>query len=95
MAYDVDSREEAWRFNGGRLGSTTFNFAADDSTVYLPFFGGFIVAVDAGTGKERWRFGDSAEGFIWAPDPAGDRVYAAAGRTGFYAITARTQEPEP
>lgn len=95
VAYDVGTHAEAWRYDGGYLGAPAFAFSVDDATVYLPYFGGFIVALDVATGRERWRHGDFTVGFIWPPDPARDRVYAAAGQGGYYALTPKTQEPVP
>lgn len=86
VAYDVDTRRERWRHDAGYWGSTTFSLAADDRLVYLPFFGGFLVAVDLVSGQEQWRFGDFRMGFLWAPAPHGDRVYASASNAGFYAL---------
>jgi outer membrane protein assembly factor BamB len=95
VAYDVDTRRERWRHDAGQWGSTTFSMVADDRLVYVPFFGGFIVALDLATGEERWRFGDFNKGLIWAPAPAGDRVFASASRSGFYALATRTSEVLP
>jgi outer membrane protein assembly factor BamB len=95
VAYDIDTRRERWRHDAGQWGSTTFSMAADDRLVYVPFFGGFIIALDLATGEERWRFGDSAKGLIWAPSPAGDRIFASASRSGFYALATRTPEVLP
>lgn len=95
VAYDVDTRQERWRFSDPAAGSTTFALSADDGLVYVPFFGGFIVALDVVSGAERWRYGDFTQGFIWPPAPAGDRVYASAARAGFFALPNRTPEPRP
>jgi outer membrane protein assembly factor BamB len=95
VAYDIDTRRERWRHDAGQWGSTTFSLVADDRLVYVPFFGGFIIALDLATGEERWRFGDSAKGMIWAPAPAGDRIFASASRSGFYALATRMPEARP
>lgn len=92
VAYDVDTRKARWRHDAGQWGSTTFSLASDGRLVYVPFFGGFLIAFDTGSGEERWRFGDFTKGFLWAPDPAGTRVFASAGRTGFHALA--TTRPE-
>jgi outer membrane protein assembly factor BamB len=86
VAYHLLSGQERWRFPAGYLGSTGFALAADDTTVYLPFLGGFIIAVDAATGTELWRYGHFTQGFLWPPAPAESVVYAGAARTGFYAL---------
>ncbi len=95
VAYDVDTRQERWRFFDPAAGSTTFALSADDGRVYVPFFGGFIVALDVASGTEQWRYGDFTQGFIWPPASAGDRVYASAARAGFFALPNRTPEPHP
>ncbi len=56
--------------------------------VYLPYFGGFIIAVDLDTGTERWRYGDFTQGFLWAPAPAGNRVLAVGASVGLVALPA-------
>lgn len=95
VAYDIDTRQERWRYFDRLAGSTTLALSADDRSVYLPYFGGFIIAVDLATGSERWRYGDFSQGFIWPPAPAGDRVFAAAGRAGFFALPIPPAEPRP
>ncbi len=86
VAYDLDTRTLKWEHDAGPWGSTAFTLAADDAFVYVPFLGGFVLALDAATGEERWRVGDFNVGMIWAPDPAGDRIYAAGSRGGVYAF---------
>lgn len=93
VAYDIDRRTLAWEHDAGPWGSTGFSMAADDAFVYVPFFGGFVMALEASTGQERWRVGDFNIGMIWAPDPAGDRVFAAGSRGGVYAF--ERQAPPP
>ena len=95
VAYDIDTRQERWRFFDALAGSTAFGLSADAQSVYVPFFSGFIVAIDRATGVERWRHGDFTMGFIWPPDPAGDRVYASAARAGFFALPNHAPEPMP
>ncbi|MEZ5290748.1 MAG: PQQ-binding-like beta-propeller repeat protein [Vicinamibacterales bacterium] len=95
VAYDVDTRRERWRHDAGYWGSPTFSLAADDRLAYLPFFGGFIVAVDLTNGQEQWRFGDFRMGFLWAPSPHGDKVYASASSAGFYALATRRPGGQP
>lgn len=95
VAYDVDTRRERWRHDAGYWGSTTFSLAADDQLAYLPFFGGFIVAVDLASGQEQWRFGDFRMGFLWAPSPHGDRVYASASNAGFHALATHRPAVQP
>ena len=86
VAYDIETRALTWEHDAGSWGSTSFTLAADDRYVYVPFLGGFIMALDVTTGEERWRMGNFNVGMIWAPDPAGDRVYAAGSRAGVFAL---------
>lgn len=95
VAYDIDTRQERWRYFDRMAGSTTFGLSADDHSVYLPFFGGFIIAVDLASGAERWRYGDFNQAFIWPPAPGGDRVFAAGARAGFFALPVPPAEPHP
>jgi eukaryotic-like serine/threonine-protein kinase len=95
VAYHLASGEERWRFPAGYLGSTSFALAADDSSVYLPFLGGFMIAVDAATGIERWRYGHFTQGFLWPPAPGGSLIYAGAARTGFYGLAPIPKEGTP
>ena len=59
VAYDIDTRAERWRHYDGVSGSTMFAFAADDRLAYIPFFGGFIVALDLATGADAGAPGTS------------------------------------
>ncbi|MCC6987395.1 MAG: PQQ-binding-like beta-propeller repeat protein [Acidobacteria bacterium] len=92
-AYDVEARTVKWEHDAGPWGSTSFSFSADDAHVYIPFLGGFVMALDAATGEERWRVGDFNVGMIWAPDPNGEHVYAAGSRGGVYAFARRAPAP--
>jgi eukaryotic-like serine/threonine-protein kinase len=95
VAYNIDTRQQEWVFADRFAGSTTFALSADDRCAYVPFFGGFIVALDLVTGAERWRYGDFTQGFIWPPAPAGPRALAAAARAGFFALPSCLPEPHP
>jgi eukaryotic-like serine/threonine-protein kinase len=95
VAYDVDTREERWRHDASWWGSTAFSLAADDRLVYVPFWSGYIIALDVATGAERWRFGDFTMGFVWAPVPHGDRIYASASRAGAFALATTLPEAQP
>lgn len=85
-AYDLDTRRTLWTSSGNYWGSTTFSIAADQRLAYVPYFGGTLIALDMRTGEERWRFGGSEQGFIWAPVPAGDRVFASGSVVGYFAL---------
>lgn len=95
VAYDADTREERWRHDASWWGSTAFSLAADDRLVYVPFWSGYIIALDAATGAERWRYGDFTLGFVWAPAPHGDRIYASASRAGAFALATTLPETQP
>jgi outer membrane protein assembly factor BamB len=92
-AFDVDARTVKWHYDAGLSGSTSFSFTADDAHVYVPFLGGFVMALDAATGDVRWRVGDFNVGMIWAPDPAGEHIYAAGSRGGVYAFARHAPAP--
>lgn len=85
-AYDLETRRTLWTSNGNYWGSTSFSIAADDRLAYVPYFGGTLIALDMRTGEERWRFGGSEQGFIWAPVPAGDRVFVSGSVVGYFAL---------
>lgn len=95
VAYDLDTRQERWRYAGGQWGSTAFVLGADATRVFLPFLGGFIVTLDAATGTPIWRFGDFRLGCLWPPDPADDVVYVAGSLGGYYAVAPSPKEPQP
>lgn len=92
-AYDVEARTIKWEQDAGPWGSTSFSFSADSAHVYVPFLGGFVMALDAATGEERWRVGNFNVGMIWAPDPNGEHVYAAGSRGGVYALARHAPAP--
>lgn len=85
-AYDLETRRAIWTSNGNYWGSTSFSLAADDRLAYVPYFGGTLIALDVRTGEERWRFGGFDKGFLWAPAPAGDRVFASGSGVGYFAL---------
>jgi outer membrane protein assembly factor BamB len=47
---------------------------------------GEIVAIDAATGRERWRLGGGDRPFRWPPLIVGDRLYAASSTAGLFAF---------
>jgi outer membrane protein assembly factor BamB len=85
-AYDVETRREVWRRAGPRYISVAFNISSDEHLVYAPYLGGSLVAFDGLTGVERWRTGDKAGAFSFAPLAAGNRLYVASSASGFYAL---------
>jgi hypothetical protein len=86
IAFDLTTRQERWRFYSPLSGSTVFRMTADESCLYLPYFSGELVTLDVKTGVERWRIGDWRLGFVWAPFLWGDRIFASATGSGFYAF---------
>jgi outer membrane protein assembly factor BamB len=86
-AVDAENGKLRWRFDtqGRALKSADFGFdrksiqsspAVADGAVYLGGRDGFLYAVDAATGKERWRLEHSASWINTAPAVAAGRVYA-------------------
>jgi outer membrane protein assembly factor BamB len=67
IGYDLETREEVWRFTAGRLGSVVFRIEAADNRVYIPFAGGTLLALGMDTGVEQWQIGDWRTGFLWPP----------------------------
>ena len=92
VAYDLETLAIRWRYEAGLWGSTTFSLAADEARAYVPFFGGFIVALDLADGRELWRFGDFNQGFIWAPAVGNGRLFACGSRAGLFAVSTSTPE---
>ncbi|MEO8070917.1 MAG: PQQ-binding-like beta-propeller repeat protein, partial [Acidobacteriota bacterium] len=85
VAYSLGSRVEEWRSDVVRA-SVAFGLAADAQSVYVPFLSGDLVALNSLDGRERWRVGGSADGFVWTPLVDDRRVYAAGSRAGFVAF---------
>jgi outer membrane protein assembly factor BamB len=92
VAYDLDTRREAWRVEAGWLGSNAFVVAADDARVYVPYVSGILLAIDAATGVVVWSTDDHTLGLAWAPAVGGDRIIAA-GLSGVWAFP-RTEPSE-
>ena len=85
-AFDVRERRERWRFVHPDGGSTALHVSADADTVYVPHLGGRLVALCLRDGRQRWEIGGFSDGFNWAPAVAGRTIYAAASRSGFFAL---------
>ncbi|MCC7123489.1 MAG: PQQ-binding-like beta-propeller repeat protein [Acidobacteria bacterium] len=90
--FDLDTRREIWRFPGGQLGSTAWDFAAMPGTVLISYMSGFLVALDSTTGELLWRTNDYRQGFHWSPAMAPGRLFLA-GREGVWAV--RSSRPTP
>jgi outer membrane protein assembly factor BamB len=86
VAYNLDTRRELWRYAGPPYISVAFNISSDDRSVYVPYLGGRLIALDAVTGVERWRTGEAAGAFSFPLLPAADRLYVASSASGFYAL---------
>src|SRR5206468_11450575 len=74
VAYDIDTRRVLWRFLDRAEGSATYRLAADEHTVYVPYFSGSVIAIDLATGKERWRYRDRGHGYVWISAPWVDGI---------------------
>lgn len=102
-AFDLASGEERWRFDteGTRLESAKFGFdrrtvqsspSVEGGTVYVGARDGFLYALDAATGRERWRFDHQvswvntspavSEGTVYAGSSDGQFVQAVDAATG-------------
>lgn len=93
VAYDLETRREAWRFEGGWLGSTALDdFTPGDGVVYVSYMSGFLLALDTASGAVLWQTGDYLLGLSWPPVLSGDRI-VAAGRSGFWAFRLRPEPP--
>lgn len=89
-AWNLDTHEVEWRYHERRLGSTATRMSVAGEVVYVPFLSGRVVALDAGTGAERWRVGAAAHEFIWPPAVAGGRVILTS-RAGVFAFATREE----
>jgi outer membrane protein assembly factor BamB len=92
VAYDVDTRREAWRVEAGWLGSNGFAFSTDDARVYVPYVSGILLAIDLASGEVVWSTDDHRLGLAWAPAVGGDRIITA-GLSGVWAFP-RTEPAE-
>jgi outer membrane protein assembly factor BamB len=75
VAYDLRDRRERWRYDDGPDGAAALRIRSDGSTVFAPFTDGSLVAIDAGTGRERWRAGGAASPMPWPPATDGELVF--------------------
>jgi outer membrane protein assembly factor BamB/sugar phosphate isomerase/epimerase len=102
---NVAKLEVAWTYRSGEAGNIQCNPIVADGVMYTPVGGGHIVAVDAATGEERWRFTPEHEGrrledaparrglLLWRGDhEAPARLLFAAGYW-IYALDPKTGEP--
>jgi outer membrane protein assembly factor BamB len=84
--FDVRVRREKWRYQHPEGGSIALRITADERSVYVPHMGGLLVALDIRDGRKRWEIGGFNDGFNWAPAVVGGAAYAAASRTGLFAL---------
>lgn len=93
VGYDLESRREIWRHEGGWLGSTSLDdFVAGRGIAYVSYLSGFLLALDAATGRVLSQTQDYKLGLAWPPVLVGDRVIAAGG-SGFWALPAAVRGP--
>jgi eukaryotic-like serine/threonine-protein kinase len=83
---DVRDGKEKWRYSHPDGGSIGLQIAADDESAYVPHLGGLLVAIGLRDGRVRWQIGGFSDGFNWAPAVVGGSVYAAASRSGLFAV---------
>jgi outer membrane protein assembly factor BamB len=86
VAYDIATQERKWQWVDERSGSVAFAMAGDDRDVFVPLASGRHVAIDAASGRERWRTADAAGQFTWPAAFDATRVYLAGGQGGYVAI---------
>jgi eukaryotic-like serine/threonine-protein kinase len=101
-AADLESGRLRWRFDtqGRSLRSELFGFdrksvqsspAVVDGTVYCGSRDGFLYALDAASGGQRWRFDHQVSWVIGSPAVWEGRVYVGSSDGGFLqAVDART-----
>jgi outer membrane protein assembly factor BamB len=77
VAYDLRDRRERWRYADGPDGAAALRLRASGSTVFAPFTDGSLVAIDAITGRERWRAGGADAPMEWPPATDGWLVFVS------------------
>jgi outer membrane protein assembly factor BamB len=85
VGYDLDTRQERWRYTDGPDGAAALRLTADGEHVYAPYTDGSLVAVALATGRERWRTAPTPDPLEWPPSMSGSRL-VAAGSTGVVAL---------
>ena len=93
-AYDLATQREVWRVEKGWLGSLAWStYTVADDVVYVPWWSGFLLAIDVRSGSVLWETRDYERGFSAPPTVVDDRVIAV-GTSGFWAFRrARPLEP--
>lgn len=92
----------AWTFDTGEKGEFQSNNLVVDGVLYAATPGRHVVALDAATGRQRWRFDPKSEndetlgrrlrGVMYWADGEDRRIFTA-GATRLYALDARTGQP--
>ncbi len=99
---NVAGLQVAWTYDTGEKGEFQSNNLVIDGVLYAATPGRHVVALDAATGRERWRFDPKSENdealgrrlrgvMHWADGP--DRRIFTAGATRLYALDAGTGRP--
>jgi outer membrane protein assembly factor BamB len=86
IGYDLETKEERWRFHDPSIWSTAFRTSSAEGVAYIPYLSGMVVALDAGTGNELWRIGEWSQGFIWPPAFSGNRIVISGSGYGYVAL---------
>jgi outer membrane protein assembly factor BamB len=86
VAYSLDTLRERWRRGGPQHISIAFNISSDERSVYVPYLGGSLIALNVLNGTERWRTSPGSGAFSFPLLPAGNRLYVASSSSGFHAL---------
>lgn len=86
VGYDARQRKEVWRYTAEVDGSTAMSIGVYGGTVYVPYFSGRVVALDAASGRLRWRTPDVSAGMIWPPAVVDGTVYFSSASNGFICL---------
>ncbi len=96
---NVDRLQVAWTFETGDTGEFQTNNLIIDGVLYTASPSRKLIALDAATGRELWRFdplterddpvGNRQRGLAYWPGDGGGRIFTSAG-TWLYAVDART-----
>lgn len=85
VAYDLATHVERWRAWPVEA-SIAFGLSLRDHIVWIPYVSGLIVGLELTTGRLRWRFGDSGEGFRWVPLVHGPDIFLSGATGGLVAL---------
>jgi outer membrane protein assembly factor BamB len=93
IGYDLDTRQQRWRYTDGPDGAAALRLAADGGHVYAPYTDGSLVAIALATGRETWRTAPLPDPLEWPPSPHGRRL-VAAGSSGVVALDREARRPD-